>query len=284
MGTAGRTWLIYNGASGSHDDAALDAIVAALSESGYPADKVLDCREAEQPDADEIRAAGVGTLVVHGGDGTINRTIAAIEGFGGAVLLLPGGTANLLSREVFGERAPLEIVGLLGRGGLAPRRRNCIRGRGTLALVELLAGPGATWADVREEIRDFNVGEVIAKGWDAAAMSAVGPMVRITQPAAGRADGYAGVRLTPGPAGIAIQGYGAEGLGDLVQQGVAILKRDFRDGPHDELGESEEVTCRSTGEEPIPLMVDGERCEGAAEERFSLAPLDVDLLGPANGR
>jgi hypothetical protein len=277
------TWLIYNGASGSHDDAALDALVEALAEAGHRPGKVLDCKDGT-PDARAADAAGLGLVVVHGGDGTLSRTIGDLEGFSGAVLPLPGGTFNLLAREMFGERDPLEIVALLRDGHLAPMRRSCIRGETALALCEMLAGPGAKWADVREEMRDANIGEMIAKGWDAAATSTVGPMVALAEPVGGRADGYAGVRLCPRRDGIAIEGYAAEGLGDYLQQGMAILKRDFREGPHDELGQANAVVLHSLEGEDIPLMIDGERCEGGARLAFSLDTLDVDLLGMAHGR
>ena len=277
------TWLIYNGSSGSHDDEALEALVAALGEAGYPPAKVVDCKDGA-PDAPAANAAGLGLIVVHGGDGTLSRTIGGLEGFAGNVLALPGGTFNLLAREIFGERDPLEIVGLLGEGRLSVRRRNCIRGNGVLALCELLAGPGAKWADVREEMRDVNIGEVIAKGWDAATTSTVGPMVALAEPAAGREEGYAGIRLCPQAEGIRIQGYAAEGIGDYVQQGIAILKRDFREGPHDDLGTESRVEVHSLDRQGVPLMVDGERSEGGSELTFSLDRLDVNLLGPGDDR
>jgi len=283
MAGTGDTWLIYNGASGSHDDDALQHLVAALSDAGHAPAKVLDCKDGT-PGAREADEAGLGMLVVHGGDGTISRTLKGLEGFSGKVLPLPGGTFNLLSRDIFGERDPLEIVSLLRDGRLAPSRRPCIRGDGVLALAELLAGPGAKWADVREELRDNNLGEMIAKGWDAVATSAVGPMVALTEPVAGRPEGYAGIRLCPRAGGITIDGYGAEGLGDYVQQGIAILKRDFREGPHDELGTARKVTCHSFEGAPIPLMVDGERREGAPALTISLDTFDCDLLGPRDGR
>jgi hypothetical protein len=276
--TGGNTWLIYNGSSGSHDEAALAALVERLRAAGYPPAKILDCKDGT-PDAGAADAAGIGLLIVHGGDGTLSRTIGALEGFGGRVLPLPGGTFNLLARSMFGERTSLEIVELLGERRLAPADRPCIRGEGVLALAELLAGPGAKWADVREELREANIGEVIAKGWDAATTSATGPTVAITEPAKGREDGYAGVRLVPQTGGMAIEGYAAESLGDYFQHGVAILKRDFREGPHDALGRAPQVELRSLANEPIPLMIDGERSEGAARLRFSLDTLDVDLLG-----
>lgn len=283
METNGETWLIYNGASGSHDDEALNALVEAMAAAGHKPARVVDCKDGA-PDAEEANRKGIGLIAVHGGDGTLSRTIAGLEGFAGQVLPLPGGTFNLLSREIFGERDRLEIVGLLAKGHLTVRRRTCIRGDSVLALCELLAGPGAKWADVREELREANVGEVIAKGWDAAATSTVGPMVTLADPPIGREDGYAGVRLCPKADGIEIDGYAAEGLGDYLQQGLAILKRDFREGPHDELGRARTVAVRSLEGEAIPLMVDGERSEGGAQLAFSLDTLDVDLLGLADGR
>lgn len=283
MERTGETWLIYNGASGSHDEDALRDLVAALGAAGYDPARVLDCKDGT-PNADEAKRAGLRALVIHGGDGTLSRTIGKLEGFSGEILPLPGGTFNLLARQMFGERTSLEIASLLGSGALQVQRRACIRGQGVLALSELLAGPGAKWADVREEMREANIGEVIAKGWDAAATSTVGPMILLSDPAVGRPDGYAGIRLCPTPAGIAIEGYAAEGLGDYVQQGIAILKRDFREGPHDELGDAPRVSCRSADEAAIPLMVDGERSEGAGYLTFSLDTLDCNLLGPVNGR
>jgi hypothetical protein len=277
------TWLIVNGASGSHDDRVLRDLVGLLAASGHHPARVIDCKDGT-PDAAEANTAGVALVAIYGGDGTMSRTLRGLEGFSGQALTLPGGTFNLLARELFGERDPLAIVEALAAGRLVPIRRNCIRGSGVLALAELLAGPGAKWADVREGLRDSNIGEVIAKGWDAAANSAVGPMVAVAQPARGREEGYAGVRLYPRPDGIAIDGYAAEGLGDYFQQGIAILKRDFRDGPHDELGTAREVTCRSLAGQPIALMVDGERSEGASELAFSLDTFDCDLLGIADGR
>lgn len=282
MDRAGETWLIYNGASGSHGEEVLRDIVAALEAADHAPSRVLDCKDGA-PDAAAANAAGLALIAIHGGDGTLSRTIGGLEGFGGTVLPLPGGTFNLLARDIFGERDALQIVGLLGDGGLVGHRRPCIRGDGILALAELLAGPGAKWADVREEMRDANLGEVIAKGWDAAATSTVGPRVALVDPVAGREDGYAGVRLVPRTGGIEIAGYAAEGLGDYLQQGIAILKRDFREGPHDELGTAVRVSCHSLGDEPVPLMVDGERSEGASRLTFSLDTLGCDLLGPSNG-
>ena len=279
MGGPRKTWMIFNGSSGSHDDAALTALVDALDAAGHRPERMIDCKDGV-PSAGEADAAAAGLIVIHGGDGTLSRTIAGLEGYSGQILPLPGGTYNLLARTMFGERDPAAIVGMLGAGALAAHRRPCIRGEGVLALSELLAGPGAKWADVREEMREAKIGEMIVKGWDAVTTSAVGPMVTLDDPVAGRDGGYAGIRLTPEDAGIAIEGYGAEGLGDYLQQGIAILRRDFREGPHDDLGLANAVAIANQEREAIPLMVDGERSEAGGRVRFSLDTLRADLLGP----
>ena len=77
----------------------------------------------------------------------------------------------------------------------------------------------------------------------------------------------------------------ALGLARLHATGeaLAILGRDFRAGPHDELGLHRTATCRMTEEASIPLMIDGERCDGGLREQFSLAELSVDLFCSGDG-
>ncbi|WP_170001707.1 diacylglycerol kinase family protein [Pseudopontixanthobacter vadosimaris] len=287
--TTRRTWLIVNKASGSHDDALIGQIRNRLAAMEMTPERVLDCSNDDLPNAAAAAAAGLTHLVIHGGDGTLNGAITRLEaadgapGWDGAILALPGGTANLLCHRLYPQCDPLAILHSLDAGELAPMRLDCVRGRNVTALAELVAGPGARWADVREEMREHNLGEVLSKSIDAAERSAAGPWVQVTEPSMGREDGYPGVRLVPGGGGLKVEGYGAEGIGEYLQQGLAILKRDFRDGPHDDLGPVASVTLRSIGGKPLPLMTDGERSTGAPEESFSLARLRVDLLGPRNG-
>lgn len=287
--TSTRTWLIVNNASGSHDDALIRRIRNQLAAMGMTPERVLDCSSDELPDAATASAAGLTHIVIHGGDGTLNGAITRLEAaddapeWNGAILALPGGTANLLCHRLYAECDPLAILRSWEAGELAPMRLACVRGRNVTALAELVVGPGAHWADVREEMRDHNLGEVVSKSIDAAERSTAGPWVQVTQPAMGRGEGYPGVRLVPGDGGLQVEGYGAEGIAEYLQQGLAILKREFRDGPHDDLGPVASVTLASIGGEPLPLMTDGERSTGTPSELFSLARLRVDLLGPRDG-
>lgn len=268
-------WLVVNEASGSWSAEAVEGVRAALAGAGRPVARQVDARDGPLDPA-RLDRAGVAVIAVLAGDGTINAVANALEGWRGALLALPGGTANLLARALHGEDDPARIAARFA--ALAPVRRPCIRWPGGAALVEVLAGPGAQWSEVREELRDGGVAPLAEKAVKAIRQSTTGPLVALTDPPLGRADGYPGVRLAVGDAGMSVDGYGAETLGDLLKQGLALLRRDFREGPHDVLGTHPSVACRSLGGEPLALMVDGERREGAVQERFSLAPFALDLL------
>ena len=269
-------WLVVNAASGGNSPAAVAEVKAALASAGQPVARVHDVAEAGLPEQPLLRAAGVTRLAIFAGDGTVNTVACALEGWDGAVLVLPGGTANLLARALHGACAAPRIAS--GISAFSALRRPCIRSSAGTALVELLAGPGATWSDVREELRDGAVGGIAEKAVAALRQSAAGPMVVLADPPLGRTEGYAGIRLEVSDEGLVAEGYGAQTVGDYLRQGLALLRRNFRDGPHEPLGCHRSVLCRSAESRPIPLMIDGERREGGAQERFFLAPFALDLL------
>ncbi|WBY16921.1 acylglycerol kinase family protein [Erythrobacteraceae bacterium WH01K] len=281
MDQSPRTWLILNCKSGSHTQGLERELQSLLAEAGSPVSRTFDCSSEELPEIARLDAARVGRLVVHGGDGTLNSVIRSLDGWDGEVLPLPGGTANLLCNRLFDDVETPAIIAALGRGALGPVALDCIKGRDWIALSEILGGPGALWADVREEMRDWDVADTITKSMEAITTSRDGPLVRAFAAGReiGRERGYAGVRLSPGNEGMTVQAYRIESLSEFVAQGAAILGHDFRTGPHDVLGCEAEVVLRSTENAPIELMIDGERFDGGGEETFVLAPLGVALLG-----
>lgn len=280
---AGTTWLVANGASGSNAEGSLATLEAALAAAGFPPAKVIDLQADDCPTRDGVETGGVGLLVVFTGDGSANAIINGLEGWDGEVLLLPGGTANLLARDLHGDADAETIVAALGAGRLSAPPRHVIRCGQGAALIEVLAGPGATWSDVREGLREGDIGAVAETTLEAAKQSTAGPMVHVVEPALGREEGYSGVRMSPVGDRMTVDGYGANNVADYVRQGIALLRRDFREGPHDELGLHAEVLCETIDGSPIELMIDGERMTGASQERFSLAPLGVKLLSMRHG-
>jgi hypothetical protein len=278
------TWLAHNSASGSNDEESQRVLVAALTEAGFAPHQIIDLQSGAPPDRAALEASGVGLLVIHTGDGSASAILSRIQGWQGDVLVLPGGTANLLARALHGEEDAVAIARRLRSGGLGRARRNCIRSSAGIAVIELLAGPGASWSAVREQLRDGGLGDVAGSVVEAAVQSTSGPMVRIVSPPLGREDGYAGVRMEPLEHGMRVSGYGLSNAVDLLKQGIALLRRNFRDGPHDELGDHASIRGSSSDGSPMDLMLDGELATGLPEEDFSLAPLEIHLLSAVDDR
>ncbi len=283
MSENAKLWLVVNSASGSNDPDAVESLIDALAEAGAEPAQIIDCSSADLPARADLEAAGVTLLAIYTGDGTINALVPQLEGWGGAVLVLPGGTANLLAKALHGESSVEQIVAAWGGGQLDAVQRPCIRFGEHTALIEVLAGPGATWSDVREGLREGDLGEIASTAIEAVRQSAAGPMVAVVEPELGRGDGYAGVRLSPAADGMQVDGYASDSFGDYLKQGLALLKRDFREGPHDKLGHHAAITCSSADGSEIALMVDGERLNGAGEQHFALETLHVNLLAHRDG-
>jgi len=276
-----RACLIVNAASGSNTPEACDALRGGLELHGVAIARSVAVPDDELPTAAELDAEGIELVAIYTGDGTLRSAITKLEGWGGAVLVLPGGTTNLLSKAIHGDRPLEDILGDLPR--MERVRRQCLRSDAGTAVIEVLAGPGAKWSDVREGLREGDVAAVASTTVEAAQASAGGSTVVLAHPDIGKTEGYSGIRLTPCDDGIDVEGYGADTVGDYLAQGMALLRRDFRTGPHDELGFHPVVHCASVDGSPIELMLDGERDCGGAEIHFSLAELDVDLLTAGNG-
>jgi hypothetical protein len=275
-------WLVVNPASGSNDETAQRALIDRLAAVGQAPHKVVDITLDPDLSPAVLDAAEVGTLALFTGDGTLSTVIVGLRDWRGNVLVLPGGTTNLLAKALHGEEVTMEsAVDAFGRGELMPVQRTAISWSGGLAVCELLAGPGATWSDVREELRDGNIAAVAQTAVEAARQSSNGALVRLDKPDIGKPEGYGGVRLVPEKAGLVVDGYGADSVADYLRQGLALLRRNFREGPHDELGSHPVVHCETVDGAEMDLMIDGERKIGRPQETFSLAPLPVNLLAPA---
>lgn len=276
-----RACVIVNTASGSNTPEACGLLHRGLEDSGVSVAHSVEVPDDPLPTAEELDDAGISLVAIYTGDGTIRSVLCGLEGWSGAILVLPGGTTNLLSKAIHGDRTLEDI--LAGIPKMRRRRRNCLRSEAGTAVIEVVAGPGAKWSDVREELREGDVAAVASTAVEAAQASAGGSTVVLSRPDMGKPEGYSGIRLTPTARGIDVEGYGAATIADYLAQGIALLRRDFRTGPHDDLGLHPGVRCASVDGSPIELMLDGERASGGAELQFSLAELEVDLLTASNG-
>ena len=271
-----KIWLVTNSASGSYSEQAVTGLTDSFASAGRKIDHVLTIPAEDAPNRSSLEAAGVDLLAIYTGDGTINGVVTALYGWSGHVLVLPGGTQNLLAKSLHGDVDASVIVSAVFSGGAAPVTRHLVRTSQGDALCEVLAGPGAKWSDVREAMREGDLGGMAKTVGEAIGQSAGGAAVRIAEPALGKPEGYPAVRVYPDGAHMLVDGYGAETAADYAMQGLALLRRDFREGPHDELGDHPAIECIS--DEPIELMIDGERMTGGRRERFELHECAVEFL------
>lgn len=279
-----KIWLVVNPASGSYDDKAFDALCTCCAQNAVELDRVIRFPDDDLPTAAQLDAAGVDLVAIYTGDGTINALVMGLYGWSGAVLILPGGTMNLLSIRLHGEADSETIVAKVARGEFRTERPCVVRCSAGDALAGMMVGPGTAWGDVREAMREMDIVGFATNAVEAIGASTVGTTVKLVDPASGKPDGYPLVVMTPERGTMSIAAYHSETVGDYAQQGVALLQRDFRKGPHDDLGTFESMTLASTGAEPLPTLVDGESAELPSRATFTVVPCEVDLIvteGPA---
>lgn len=145
-------WFITNPASGSTSAGKCAAIEAVFGERGltlvgrtaFPADPL--------PGPAMLEAAAVDTVVLFAGDGTINAAIGALAEWRGAILILPGGTMNLLAKSLHGAADPAAIIHAAHHADTLVALP-CVEVGERRALVGLILGPAAHWVRAREMVR-----------------------------------------------------------------------------------------------------------------------------------
>jgi len=276
-------WLVRNEASGSNDEDALRAVRDAFAQAGNVIAGETCFPDEPPPDAAALDAAGIGTMCVFGGDGTIHSVVTGLFGWTGRILVLPGGTMNMLSRRLHGDAAPDEIIARFGRGLAETVRPPILYNGRSYGLTGALAGPGVAWNDVREAMRHTAILDMASAAIDAVVESVAGERVICVGHEEMRPEGYAAIALAPREGGIVVSGFYAEGAADFLGQLGALLQRDFRKGPHDTVGVFPDVEITSSEGTPMGLMLDGEEQEGGARENFTLTACGVDLLATDYG-
>lgn len=273
-----RIWLVNNAASGSNNEATVAALEQCCGRHGFRVAYRSAFPEQDLPTPAMLDAGGIECVAVFAGDGTINSLLTGLAGWGGAVLVLPGGTMNLLYHRLHGERTMEEVVASVAEGRATMRRPGVIRSSFGTAFAGMLAGPGTSWGKVREAMREADVVELAAGTVEALEETLAGEMIACAEPLLGRREGYPLVNLEPHDSGIDVVAYHAETPGEYLGQAWALLRRNFREGPHDLLGRAPTVRLASTHGDPFGLLVDGELVQAEPEVEFVLAPCEVDLL------
>ncbi|WP_353226661.1 diacylglycerol kinase family protein [Novosphingobium sp.] len=271
-------WLVVNDTSGGNDTSALVDLLASIAAAGLQCQRTIHFPAEDLPTPQKLNKAEVAMLAIFAGDGTINAAVSGLSGWGGVILVLPGGTMNLLSKGLHGAASASEIIELIGSGKCTAVRPQVIQTSQGIAFAELLAGPGTSWAPVREALRDTNVSQMIETASEAITQTSEAPPLHLIDPKLGRENGYRLLALQPTQNGLHISGYCVESLGDFLRQGAAIVRRRFREGPHDDLGIVAQVTLAAENGGSMGLLLDGQPAGGEGTETFALTQCAVDLL------
>jgi hypothetical protein len=272
-----RIWLVVNPASGSYDPALVDMLNAVAQANGAHIDRTIAFPEEDLPTATTLSGGNVDLLAIHTGDGTINALHDSIAGWDGGLLVLPGGTMNLLAKVLHGPAAPADILTAALSGQAVHRRMTTVEPIDSnvdfCALVGVFTGPTTAWGAVRETLRHRDLGGIMEAVPRALGETFSGDQVGIN----GDERRYPSIYLEPSHGRLRVLGFTAAGAGDLLSHGSAWLGGDFRNGPHDPLGMADEV-CIVSAAKSIGLLVDGERGHADIPLRLRAGTSRVDFI------
>jgi diacylglycerol kinase family enzyme len=218
-------WFITNPNSGTTSRTKCEALEAVFDERGlalagrteFPADAI--------PDGAALDAAGVDTVVLFAGDGTINAALGALADWRGAFLILPGGTMNLLAKALHDETDPHAIIHAAHR---CDRRVALpyVQAGANRAFVGLILGPAASWFRAREAVRSGRARRLFAAVRGAWRKTFGGRGVGI-EGVRGLAQRYQAVFVNPSADGLAVAAVDARDWGAIVQLGWEWVTGDW---------------------------------------------------------
>ncbi|MGB3712779.1 MAG: acylglycerol kinase family protein [Erythrobacter sp.] len=276
-------WLIVNPSSGSNaggeavDGEPID-VATMLNERAWIVTRKVTFPCDPLPPMQTLDEESIRLAVVHAGDGTVSAVLNHLQDWDGQVLVLPGGTMNLLSRRLHGNATTREILDIVAAGRSRAHRISALAHEHGIAFAELLAGPGTCWHEVRESMRDGAVTDIATNAVEALRQTTERPHVWPRGMSLAREAGYKLVAIVPGEWGLRVDGYFAEDAIDFAAQAWQTVRRQFREGPHDRLGLSDRITLTTMDNSPLPCLADGEPVECADGYEFTAIEPQVELV------
>src|SRR5262245_38638672 len=143
--------VLLNEKAGSVGPKAGAQLIEALTAAGVEQFAIVDATRMARRHFQ--RASQFDAIVVLGGDGTARAAAELAPRNGPPLILLPGGTLNILPKALYGERTwPEAIAAVLERG--VERRLPVGRANGEAFYVAGLFGPTTLLALARESVRE----------------------------------------------------------------------------------------------------------------------------------
>ena len=284
-----RLWLVLNTGSGSTSAAIIAAFEKACS--GFDIVGRTDFPDRPPPDAATLEAKGCDTLVVFGGDGTINAATCGIDDWAGQCLVLPGGTMNGLAKALHGNLGWAEV---LKRAPTAPMIRVPVAQAGRhRAMVGVILGPASSWFHARERVREgayAKLGRALvyaARKTFARTITIVGDSDDRHRGGAdspnrgGAADRHRAVIVTPEADGLEVASISTANWFAAARLGWNWLLGDWRqaDGVAVRHVHAVELTSRR----PVSALFDGEPCKLPSPVRLEHALTGLRFIATRDG-
>lgn len=267
-------WLIANSMSRTTDEAVIADTARQIEDVGASLVRQVDLSREDLPKPPD-NAPDV--IISLGGDGTANAVIERYGTEDGPLLLvLPGGTMNLLARKLHGDASIEEVIERAFADG-HEIKLPLIESPDIRSMVGVIAGPAAAWGDVREDLRRGALNDLTDDIKTALSATFGDGGVRLQ----GKQGRHSALFVEAGPDGLLAHDIQTESLADLAQHGWAWLNRDFLGGPTEKLAKGDEIVIESDRDR-LTLLVDGERSATPAPLRLSWKPCPARLLATLN--
>ncbi len=291
-GPARGVLMLANPTAGGFRRETLDTIAAELTRRGIPVTVHLTGRAGEIADICGRSDAAIGTVVVAGGDGSVNEAIAGFEKVATppALAVVPFGTANVLAHELRLPFDPEALAGVIARRqtrplyyGLANRRPFVLMVSAGFDAAVVHAVPldmkrrcgkiAYAWTALRLAFRPRPPDVIVtADGERLVCRMAVvlkvsrygGPFLVCPQASAARPELYLFAVVRDDPWAV-------------VRMGLALLAGRFGNGGG--IVTREVTTCRFESAGPVPCQIDGDTF-GTVPVEIVRAARPVDVIVP----
>ncbi len=200
-------------------------------------------------------------LVIWGGDGTHRTALNALGLDGRRLLLLPGGTMNLLAKWLHGGR-PWDAILRAVVSGCTARILGAGEADGALFFCALVAGAPAGFALAREDIRAGDFGKALHDAGSAFDIVTHLRLAAHTGSGSELAAGNVGLAMV-GPmsrsSGMEVAGLNIPSAAAALGMAWSSLHSDWRTLDGVDVRRADILTIENPGGRPIPVIMDGEQ-------------------------
>lgn len=278
---------VVNISSGGCDSESEPKMLSILRTAGVVEPKTW-CGQGEEMEQcfEEAVRHGLDIFIVLGGDGTIRRAANARPQISPYLIVLPGGTMNVLPRALYGE---LSWEDALKNTLAAPSAKTLSGGRiaNQQFFVAAIVGAPALWVLARESFREGDINDVLEKG-GVALENMFETKVRylISEQINGEAEAVVVIcplvseEMSGSEQALEAAVVDVENAAEVIRLATAAAFGKWRDDKNILLTKTKRLAVQSSKE--IPATLDGESVGLGMRAEIDFVPRALTVLVPAN--